>query len=341
MKNKLTLMIGIVLVVILLAYMFTFQVRYDEVAVLTTFDKATPPQRDAQGQLVLNDKGRPVDPGSLIYEPGLRFKAPWPLQKVYTYSRKIHLLEDQPEEIQTADGYAVIVKTYLAWRIEDPYAFFSSLEYVDAAEKQLSSYMRDIKSVITSYPFDALVNTDPSKMKLREIEEKAAQQLRERLSHANPPYGIAVEQVGIRRIVLPEETTEKVFERMRKTRERLAQRALSEGDAKAATITSEARSAQERILAFAERRAQAIRDEGDREAASYFANFQQDEDFAIFLRQIEALKEMLAHNSTFILDANNLSVLELFKHGPTPAGNVTADMPTPAPAPSNDAEARR
>lgn len=295
MKKSLTFLVGIVIFVVLLVYMFTYTVRYDEVAVLTTFDNATEE--------------------SLKSEAGLYWKAPWPIQKVYKYTRRIHLLEDRAQEIQLADGSTVIVKMYLAWRVEDPYSFFRSLKSVESAESALQTLLRDLTGVISQHRFDQLVNANPSQLKLREIEEQAAEQLREQLAAIQPGYGVAVEQVGIARVIMPEASTEKVFERMRKTRERLAEAARAEGKSQAATITARAESAKERILSFARRRAQAIKDEGNQEAAQYFTAFAEDQSFATFLRQMEALKQMLAHNTTFILDANQLWFLSPLREG--------------------------
>ena len=302
MKNKLIFLAAIAVIALLVVYAIMFQVRYDQVAVLTTWDKAVEPVRNAAGEI--------TDPGSLILEPGIGFKAPSPIQKVHVYSTKVQLLEDQSSEILTADGYSVIVKLYLAWRIDDPYAFFLRLNSEKEAQDQLTSMLSELKVVISTYRFDQLVNADPAQIKLEEIEAKSLEQLREKLNAINPGYGIKVERVGIRRIVLPEETTQKVFEAMAKTRERLAENARAEGDAEANTIVSQAETAKRRILAFAQRRAQAIRDEGNREAAQYFSAFREDPDFAIFQRQIEALQKMLAHNTTFVLDANQLWFLK-------------------------------
>lgn len=301
MKNRLIFLFAIIVAAVLVAYMFSFQVRYDQVAVLTTWDKAEEPARDAQGNI------DPDNPGSLVLEPGIYLKGPSPIQKVKLYSKKVQLLEDQLSEVQTADGYAVIVKLYLAWRIEDPYAFFRTMETVDRANReQLVPMLSELKAVVSTYNFDQLVNTDSTKIKLEEIEQKCLEQLRQKLSLIQPGYGIKVEQVGIRRIILPENTTQKVFERMAKTRELLAEKARAEGDAEAGRIISQAESAKRRILAFAQRRAQAIRDEGNREAEQYFSAFREDQDFAIFQRQLDALEKMLAHNTTFILDADKL-----------------------------------
>ena len=322
-REKLNLIIGIGIAILLCVYMFTFQVRYDEVAVLTTFDRAAEPEYTADGHI------DPDASGSVITEPGLYFKWFWPIQKEYKYEKKIQILEDQLQEQQTADGYAVVANTFLAWRIENPYAFFKRLNNIHNAQTQLLPLLSDVRSVISQYTWNQLVNTDVDELKIDEIEALALAQIQARLDEQG--YGIRAEELGIRRIILPETVTEKVFERMRQTRQSLAENARAEGDAKANAIKSEARSTQERILAFAERRAQAIRAEGDREAASYYSMFQEAEQFAIFLRRVEAMKSILANNTTFVLTAQDLTPLELLQPEGTGSGGLRAQAPVQTP----------
>ena len=81
MKNQLTGFVGLLIVAILLMYMFTFTVSYNEVAILVaTFDKAE--EKD------------------VITEPGFNWRLPWPIHDVTTYSTRVRLLEDQLEERQ-------------------------------------------------------------------------------------------------------------------------------------------------------------------------------------------------------------------------------------------------
>ena len=291
MKNRLTVFVGLLIGVVLLAYMFAFQVRYDQVAVLTTFDKAT---QDAVKR-----------------EAGLYFKLPWPIQKVNTYSTRAQLLEHRLEQVSTGDGKSVVIRTYLAWRISDPLSFFVKLQNVASAGEKLAPLLsEEVSGTIGRFRMDQLVNTDRELVKLSQIEQESLTGLSKRL--ASLGYGIEVEQVGIRRLVLPQENTEQVFETMRQTRQRLASKARVSGEAQAEAIKSQAESARRRILAFAQRRAQAIRAQGDQEAAAYYSAFRQDETLAIFLRRIQTLESILPHNATFVLDANQLSLEELF-----------------------------
>lgn len=311
MKNSFTILVGGLISAALLSYMFLYQVRYDQVAVRTTFDKA--------------------DAGSVQDTPGLKWRLPWPIHKVTHYSKRLQLLEDKIEELQTADGKSVIVRTYLTWRIENPLDFYVTLKDPGEATRQLASRLREIRGIISRYRLDELVNLDRDRLKLAAIEDEAKQALERSLGQSG--YGLKVESVGIYKLVLPEATTEKVFETMIKTRERLAENALQEGQAQASAIRSEARSSRDRILAFAERRAQAIRSQGDREASKEYESFAKNEEFAIFLRKVEALKKMLDHNTTFVLSADSLGILDWFNRDPgqaAPAANPAPRPPRPA-----------
>jgi membrane protease subunit HflC len=294
MKNSFIILVGVLLVGLLLSHMFCYQVRYDQVAVQTTFDRA--------------------DDASVRDTSGLKWRWPWPINKVAIYSKRLQVIEDKIEELQTADGKSVIVRSYLAWRIADPLDFYITLKDPVEANRQLLSRLREVRGLISRYRFDELVNVDRQKLRLADIERQATQVLDQAMQQAG--YGIRIENVGIHKIILPESTTQKVFETMIAAREQLAENALQEGQAQASAIRSEAASARQRILAFAERKAQSIRSLGDREAAQQYANFAQDEDFAIFLRKIEALRKMLDHNTTFVLSADSLGILDWFNQDP-------------------------
>jgi membrane protease subunit HflC len=301
MKNSFIVLVGVALVALLLSNMFFYQVRYDQVAVLTAFDKA--------------------DSSSVQDTAGLKWRWPWPINKVSLYSKRLQVLEDKIEELQTADGKSVIVRTYLTWRIADPLRFYITLKDPAEANRQLASRLREIRGIISNYRFDELVNLDRSILKLGDIETRATKMLDDELAQAG--YGVKVESVGIHKIILPESATGKVFETMIANRERLAENALQEGQAQASAINSEAESARQRILAFAERKAQMIRSEGDREAATQYSSFAENEEFAIFLRKIEALRKMLDHNTTFVLSADSLGILDWFNKDPA-AGSPAA-----------------
>jgi regulator of protease activity HflC (stomatin/prohibitin superfamily) len=89
---------------------------------------------------------------------------------------------------------------------------------------------------------------------------------------------------------------------MRATRERLAQQAESEGIAEASRIRNQAQSQRETIMSFAREQGATIRAEGVAAAAEVYKQFQADESFARFLREMRALESMLQQKTTFLID---------------------------------------
>jgi len=300
MRNLTTLAIATVIVLVLAFYMFFFQVNFDEYAVVTTWEEAVAPEYAADGTL--------VSTGSLITEPGINPKLPWPIQKVYRYPTKVQLLEQEFAQFQTADENSVVLRTYVTWRIVEPYRFFVALKNTERAKDRLGTQMQNLLGEFSKYRFDQFVNTDADALALDEIEKHATEELRKTIARLD--YGIQIEQVGIRRLLLPESTTEKVFERMRSTRQRLAASAEQEGESRATEIRSEAERVKGQILSFAQAEASRIRAEGLREATKNYDVFKENPELAIFLTKVDTLKQMLP-KSTLILDANELQFLDL------------------------------
>lgn len=301
MRNFTTLLIAAVIVLVLAFYMFFFQVNFDERAVVTTWAKAEAPVYAEDGTTI-------VENNSLITEPGIRPKLPWPIQKVYRYPTKVQLLEQELSQLQTSDQNSIVVKTYVTWRIADPYKFFVALENVERAKENIGTQMLNLQGEFSNYRFDQMVNTDPNALALDEIETQIADKLRQTI--ADLDYGIDIEQVGVRRILFAESTTERVFERMRSTRQRLAASAEQEGENSATAIRSEAERVKGQILSFANAEAERIKAEGVREGTKNYNLFAENPELAIFLSKVDTLKKTLP-GSTLILDANAMQFMDL------------------------------
>jgi len=304
-KNIPMIVLGGLLLSFFLLWAFTFQVAYNEVAVVTRFGKAVPEYSHINAD--------PEQP-----QAGLKFMIPV-VHDVHRFDKRVQVLESQLEEQQTADEQNIVLSVYLTWRIVDPLAFYRAFENVENATSQIRDRLRDAQTVLGTYKLTELTSTEPKAQKLSEAETKILEKLRADLTAQaaqGKPLGIEYQTVGIRRIVLSEKVADNVFERMRSTRQRKAQRARSEGHSAANDIKARAQSDKQRILAFAERRAQSIRAEGDAAAAQYYAVFNQDERFAIFLRKLEAYKEIFKNNTTFFLDAKEGLGQEFLKLNP-------------------------
>jgi membrane protease subunit HflC len=279
MKNTWTIVFILVVVAILALSSVTFIVRETDTVIVTRLGKLH----------------RSFD------EPGLKFKYPWPVEDVKrsTFDSRSRLLEETSSETSTAGGEPIIVQSYMVWRIQEPGKFLVSVKDVENAKNTLKSQLRNAQnSVIGQHYFSEFVNTDPEKIQFEQIENEIAVKIQ---AEALDKYGIAVRSVGIKRLMISKENTEKVFDRMKADRNRKTESILAAGNAEANKIRSDAEAKQKELLAVADAQAKAIRGAGDAEAARYYKMLEADPELAMFLRDIEALKKILAERSTIVL----------------------------------------
>lgn len=276
--NPYTFSLGFVIFALLILYLIAFQIQVGEMAVVTTFG----------------------NPTRVIDKAGLYWKAPTPIQKVDRFDVKIQVLESKMEETYTQDGKNIILITSTFWRIKDPLKFFKAVGTKEEAEKKLISIVRNYENgIIGTYDLSNMINVDKNLLKLEEIQEKIKNLCSK---EAEGTYGVEILEVVFKRMQFPQEVTRDVFERMKKERERIAEKYLAEGEGMASDIRAKADAEKEKILAEAKAEAKKIKGEGDAEAAQYYNVFSKNEDLAIFLRKLESLENTLAKNSTVILD---------------------------------------
>lgn len=291
MKNVAITIFILLVVAVMALYLISFQVREVESALVTTFGKPTRP----------------------ITEPGWRFKWPAPIERVYKFDSRMRVFEADLGETTTKGAVPVIVNTYVVWKIAEPLAFFNAVGTIREAENKLLSHLSDTQNkVIGRHYFAEFVNSDPEKIKIEGIQEEMLTDLKEPI-RAN--YGIEIKTLGIKQLKVSEDVSKDVFERMKAERNRKTQATIAEGNAEATKIRTDADSKKTELLAAAEARAKAIRAEGDAEAAKYYKLLDEDPEFAIFLRKIEALKKYLESRSTVVFSAD-AEPFELLKKMP-------------------------
>lgn len=290
MKRSLpSLIAGTLLVVILLLYMITFQVSFQQVAVKYTFGSAT---KD-----------------DVIKEPGLYWKWPWPIQRVVPFDSRKQTTVTVGEETQTRDGMNVIISTMAIWKVNNPHTL--SVRYGDMHEArlQLNNLIRTAqKAVLGEYAFSSLLsvdqgNPDRDQLKYDQIERDILASIQAKIAESFGD-GLEVEMVGIERLGLPAVISGNVFEAMKKERQAEAQRYISTGEASAQTIKDTAEGIARTIMAFADRRAAEIVAKGQERAAGYNTVFQKNTDLALFLLKLDKLKDSLSSRATVIFGAD-------------------------------------
>jgi membrane protease subunit HflC len=170
---------------------------------------------------------------------------------------------------------------------------------VEVATKLRSQISDTQNKVIGLHEFGEFVNSDPKKIRFREIEQEMKNELSASVKEAN--YGISIEMLGIKQLSVSEQVSKDVFDRMRAQRDSETAKLLAQGDSLAAKIRTDAESKRTELLAAAEARAKAIRGRGDADAAQYYEMFEANPELAMFLRNIDALKEILAKNATYVV----------------------------------------
>jgi modulator of FtsH protease HflC len=284
-RNPLTLVIGILLIVIFGLWLIMFQVRTTEVAVVTTF-------------------GNPTRP---ITEPGAYFKWPYPIQRVWPFDKRVQNFEDKLTEGLTRDNFNLLTSVYVGWRITDPAAFFpkfiSSDDPIKEAERQLERLLGNAKSaVIGRHPLSDLVSATDNGTNFVAIEHEILTTLQTQV-HANN-YGLDIEFLGIKRLQLPQNVSQSVFDRMTSERKVLADQLQFEGEARAQEIRSEADRKAQELLATAQGQATEIKGQGEAEAAKSLGVFQQNPGLASFLFRLNALEGSLKERSILVFDQN-------------------------------------
>jgi membrane protease subunit HflC len=284
------LLLGVLVGGVFIAAMLVFQVRQTDLALVLTFNK--PDTVTVAGV----EKAR-------VFQPGLHFKWPYPIQSVWTHDNRIQCYElkkGQYEQVQTSDDYQVIVSTYVLWRVGDPGRFLRAVGKTAEAESKLDILVRNARNgVLGRHALGDLINVDPAKVKIPQIEGEILNDLR---GVALNEFGIEALFVGFRHIGFPEEVTTKVFDRMIAERNRTAENYRAAGRRDAQKIRAGADLEASNLLAGADAEAKGIRADGDRAAAGYYSVFSQEPELAAFLRKLEALRQVVTDKTTLVLD---------------------------------------
>jgi membrane protease subunit HflC len=291
MKRKLIVAFIVAGFFILLVSSILFQVEETQFAIITQF-------------------GKPV---RVISTAGLRLKWPDPIQSVRRFDRRLLLFDPEPSEFLTQDKKNVLVDSYMGWRISEPLKFLESVKERSVAEV----FLADIASAamgaaLGNYSLSALVSTDPQQNKVDQIMEQVSSKCREK---AAADYGIKILEVRLKRLNLPEQNKESVFERMRTERERMAKKYRSEGEEEAIKIRAEADKECRTILSGAYEKAQKIIGEGDAEATRIYASaFNRDPRFYKLVRTLESYGKFLNEKTTVVLSTDS-ELLKLLTEG--------------------------
>ena len=232
-------------------------------------------------------------------KPGVHFKYPL-IQDARTFDQRIMTLDSQPERYLTSEKKDVNVDFFAKWRISEVGRYYTTTSGDELqAMQRLNPILKEaLRNQINQRTLQETVSDARSSM---------TETLVRTANEGTKNLGIEVVDVRIKRIDLPEEVSESVYNRMRAERSRVANELRSQGVEASEAIRANADRERQVILANAEREAQAIRGAGDARAADIYAlAYGKDAEFYAFHRSLESYRTAFeGGDSVLVLDPDS------------------------------------
>lgn len=255
---------------------------------------------------------------AVVTEPGLHFKEPF-VETVVQLDNRILDLESPQEEILASDSQRLLVDAFVRYHIADPLKFYQTVGTVDRANNQLASVLNSaVRRVLGDATYADI------------IKEKRADlmvAIRKQMDQESAKLGTAINDVRIRRVDLPREVSEQVFNRMKSERSREAAEFRAKGSEQSQTIKAEADRDAVVIKANAQRQADQSRGDGDAERNRIFAEaYGKDPNFFAFYRSMQAYVTGLKSGATRLVLSPDSA---FFRFLNSPEAGAKASEPSP------------
>jgi modulator of FtsH protease HflC len=244
-------------------------------------------------------------------QPGLHVKLPWPIDQTSLLDMRRRIYETGQTEMLTRDKKNIIARTFVVWRIGDALAFSQSIGVQGGAEAKLDGLLTNAAiGTLGGHDLSALVSTNPRDLQVDQIE---AELLQSTAPLAQRSYGVAIDQIRLERIALPEENVTAVFQQMRAERRQFAAKFEAEGEREASRIRSEAELEAAQIRAKGAEEQARIRGKSAAEVAKIYADAHRiNPELYRFTRSLDSLDKMISPNTSLILrtDSEPFSLLQ-------------------------------
>ncbi len=226
--------------------------------------------------------------------PGLHSKVPV-LHKIHKFDSRILTLDVNPERMLTRENKNVIVDFFIKWRIADARTFYKRIGPIESrADSRLTQLgNNEVRNAIKSRTIREVVSTDRSDL-MTEIGGKLGDQA--------AGLGIEIVDVRIKKVELPEDVRDSVYERMKKERAKIAREIRSEGEESSKKIRATANRVREETLANAYAESEATRGTGDGESARIYAEaYKENPEFYSLYRSLSAYRQAFSGENNVLL----------------------------------------
>ncbi|WP_415882229.1 protease modulator HflC [Neptuniibacter sp. QD29_5] len=227
--------------------------------------------------------------------PGLHFKIPI-VNKVRKFDSRILTLDARPQAYLTLEKKRLIVDSFVKWRVKDVQKYYTATSGDEFNAANLLSQRVDA----------ALRNQFGARTVTEVVSGEREELMRKLISEISPvaidKLGVEVVDVRVKRIDLPQEVSESVYDRMRTEREREARELRSRGKELAEGIRADADRQKTVIVAEAYRESEEIRGEGDAVAAKNYAEaYSANPEFYSFYRSLRAYRESFGQSGDVLV----------------------------------------
>jgi membrane protease subunit HflC len=150
-------------------------------------------------------------------------------------------------------------------------------------------------------------------------------QMRDQLDRDAQPFGVHIVDVRIRRVDLPEQNSQAVYQRMQTERQREAAEFRAQGSQKSQEIRAKADRDVTVLIAEANQQSETLRGQGDAERNAIFADaYTRDPDFFGFYRSMQAYdRSMQKGDTNFVLRPDS----DFFRYFGDPSGKSVPGAP--------------
>ncbi len=285
---------------------------------------------DETEHVLIERLGRIVAVYDRAPDRGLHFKAPWPIDTVRRFDRRLQLFTPPGREVFTRDRKNLIVEAFVCWQIADGpveadtdlttrpvVQFFRSLGSSEVAEARLGSRLQSILTTqLGQLSLTDLIHADESNSAPPQTSSRLAQlsdtlrkevaQRPEETASWTERLGLDIVDIRMHRLQLPTANQHAVYERMRSERQKMAERYRSAGLAESTLIRSQADRQAGEILARAQAEADKIRGTGEAEALRTLNEaYAKDPEFAQRLQALDAYREIISEKTTLVFSTDN------------------------------------
>jgi modulator of FtsH protease HflC len=253
------------------------------------------------------------DPVRVIRQAGLHTKTPF-VQTVIGFDKRLLNLELPGEQVILGDQRRLVVDSFTVFRIVDPLLYYQSVGPAEGAIRGR------LNSIVSASLRRVLANN-----KLLDVlsakREQIMATIRDQVNVEMKGFGVAIEDVRIRRADLPDENTKAILSRMQSERQRVAAQARAEGSEASQRIRADAERERTVLVADARATADNLRGEGEATAIRTYAKaYEQDANFFSIWRTLQAYREAFeSGNSRLVLTPDN-EFLRYLQSLPTPGG---------------------